>query len=97
MKVVPIRSKLLFGNFYPRAHELTSEGMKFLAGVALTFWAPTLLFCYVIGQFLPFYLMSCNQALGVLLGILMYNKPSNGILSCVPVNRMGSPKLRKAA
>lgn len=85
MKIVSIRSRMLFGEFYPRAGEMVSEGVKFVACAALTLCAPTLMFCYVAGQFLPLYLMACNVALGVLWGIAMFKQPSDGCVSCVPV------------
>lgn len=85
MRVIPIRSRMLFKDFSPRAQETVPEGARFFAGAALTFWAPTLMYCYVIGQALPFYLMVCNEALGVLCGLFLYKKTRGGIPSCVPV------------
>lgn len=85
MRVIPIRSRMLFKDFSPRAQETVPEGARFLAGAALTFWAPTLMFCYVIGQALPFYLVVCNEALGVLCGLFLFKRSSSAIPSCVPV------------
>lgn len=85
MRVIPIRSRMLFKDFSPRAQATVSEGARFLAGAVLTCWVPTLMFCYVIGQALPFYLTVCNEALGVLYGLFLYKKTWSGIASCVPV------------
>jgi hypothetical protein len=87
MKVVAIRSRMLFGEFYPRAESLVSEGAAFVACAVFALCAPALLFCYVIGQLLPFYLMACNGALGVLWGVYRFKQPSaDGFVACVPVN-----------
>lgn len=75
MKVVSIRSKMLFNFYDPRAEELVPEGVKFLAGAVLTFWTPPLMFCYVVGQASPFYFMIFCEALGALLGLLIYKRP----------------------
>lgn len=88
MKVESINSRKLFGDYYPRANKTVPEGMEIFAGIALTLWAPTLLACYVIGQALPAYVMFCDEALGVLLGVIMYKRSSSGFLSCVPVSRV---------
>jgi hypothetical protein len=105
MRVIPIRSKMMFRDFNPRTKESVSEGAKFLCGATLTFWGPTLMACLVLGQAMPFYWTLATDALGILWGVLMYNKPSGGWPSCVPVNRAPNvpsvvrvfPKVGKAA
>lgn len=86
MKVIPIRSKMLFKDFVPRADEGASEGAGFLAKAVLNSWGPTLLFCYVVGAALPLYVMLCTHAVGVLAGVLIYRQQPYGVLSCVPVD-----------
>jgi hypothetical protein len=86
MNVIPISSKTIFKDFVPRAEERMSEGAKFLVAAILNFWGPTLSYCYLIGEALPFYLMLCVQTIGVILGVLIYNQKSDGLLSCVPIN-----------
>lgn len=86
MKVVSIRSRMLFGEFYPRAEGKVPEGAKFVVGAGLTVCGPVLLFCYVVGQLLPFYLMMCNMVLGILWGISMFEQPQDAAASCVPMS-----------
>ena len=89
MKVESIRSRMMFKDYDPRAQEKVPEGVKFLAGAALNLWVPTLMYCYVISQILPFYFMVFIEALGVLLGVLMYQKSADEVApSCVPVNHV---------
>lgn len=87
MKVESIDSRMPFKFCGPRTSEV-SEGIKLLAGVVLTWWAPSLLYCSVIGQVFPFYLTACTQAVGVLLGLWMYKRQSERNLSCVPRRRI---------
>jgi len=86
MSVVSIKKKMVLGDYYSQDNEIVSEGMKFFAGAALTLLAPTLLFCAVIGQLWPLYLMACDEALGAILGFVMFKKSSDNFLSCIPVN-----------
>ncbi len=88
MKIVPIRSRMLFGDFYPRPAEGVSEGVKFSTGVALTICAPTLLLCYVVGHYLPLYVMACDGTLGAIFGVWMFGKPRHGFDSCVPADNI---------
>ncbi len=78
--------------------------MKFFAGAALTLLAPTLLYCAASNQLSPLYLMACNDALGALLGFVLFKRSSVGFLSCVPITRVpnvpsgaSTVRLRKAA
>jgi hypothetical protein len=87
MKVESIDSRMPFKFCRPRTGE-TSEGIKLLARVVLSTWGPTFLYCSVIGQGLPFYLIASTQALGVLFGVWMYKMRSGSILSCVPISRI---------
>jgi hypothetical protein len=86
MNVIPISSKMMFRDFNPRADERVSEGVKFFGGVMLTFWGPIIMACLVLGQAMPFYWMLAIDALGVLWGVCLYNKPSGNLPSCVPVH-----------
>ena len=94
-KVEYIRSKMLFGDFYPQEDEAVPEGLKFAAAAALTYLAPTLLFCYVIGQYTPLYVVACSDLLGVSLGLWMVSRQTHGPASCVPVNE--APDVPSAA
>lgn len=85
MKVVQFSSRTLFGDFYPRAQRLP-EGTKFLAGTALVFWGPVLLFSSVINHPSPFYLMLCIQLVGVVLGIFWSQKVHDELPHCFPKN-----------
>ncbi|HEY9402453.1 MAG TPA: hypothetical protein VIQ24_07145 [Pyrinomonadaceae bacterium] len=86
MRVIPIDSKLPFKFRGPRVKDRLPEGAKLLAGAALTFWGPPLLYSVIIDNALPFFVMFCNQALGILLGILIHRNQSGDNLSCVPAN-----------
>jgi hypothetical protein len=87
MKTEPNNPQRRFG-FIPRALELVPEGIKFFALVALTCWIPTIAFCLVINQSAVSYGMACHQALGGLLGVLIYKKSSNHFLSCIPIHQV---------
>ncbi|HEX8474635.1 MAG TPA: hypothetical protein VF666_11420 [Pyrinomonadaceae bacterium] len=95
MKVVPIRRREFLGGYSSQGKETVPEWAKFLAGATLTLLAPTLLFCAISGQLLPLYLMATNEALGVVLGFVMFKKTSVGFLSCVPFDRV--PKVARVA
>jgi hypothetical protein len=84
-RVVSIQSKKFLGE-YQHSYETLPEGLVFFAGVILTFLVPALLFCYVVGQSLPFYLMICDHVLGSLLGVLMFRRSSGSCASFVPKN-----------
>ena len=81
MKIVSLRSRMLFGAFYPRAEKAVPEGVRFAVGAALAYCGPVLLFCQVIDQFLPLYIIICNGILGVLLGVSMFNHPPDDFTS----------------
>jgi hypothetical protein len=84
-KIESIDSRMPFKFCRLRAQERVPEGLKFLTGAVLTLWVPTLIFCWVTGQAMPFYLMVCTEVLGVSIGILMYKKRPDTFPSCVPV------------
>lgn len=88
MRVVAIDSRMPVKFLGLLAHTKLSDEVRFFAGAACTFWAPALLYCFVIGHLLPFYLMVCSEILGVTLGALMYQKGSGRYLSCVPVTEV---------
>jgi len=88
MKIEQIKSRRLFGDFFPRAPELVPEGVKILVGLALTCWIPTIMLSLVTNQSVLIYGMVCDEALGALLGILIYKKASYGFLSCVPIHHI---------
>lgn len=63
---------------YPEGNESQYELVEFCAGVALTLLTPTLLFCIVIGQLWPLWVMICNEALGAVAGFVVFKKASVG-------------------
>lgn len=85
MKVVSIRKKQFLDDYCAQRDDIIAEDVKFLAGAALTLLVPTVLYCTVSGLWLSLYLMACNVALGLGLGIVMFKKSSTGFLSCVPI------------
>lgn len=86
MKVESIRSRMLFGNFYPQAGG-QPEGLKFFVSATVALWGPPLFFCYVIGDVSPLYVIFCTQALGLLSGVLMYLRRPGPVAVCVPVDK----------
>lgn len=79
------------GDDYSQSDESASGLFKFYVGATLTLLTPTLFYCVVIDQLWPLWVMAGNEALGVVLGFVMFNMSSEGIPSCVPVT-----KVRKA-
>lgn len=80
------------------------EEVTFLAGAALTLLAPTIVYCAVVGQLWPLFLMGCNGGLGAVLGLAMFRKSPRGFTSCVPATRIppvpsgaNSGRLKEAA
>lgn len=65
---------------YSQSNGIAPDEVNFIAGAALTLFVPTLLFCLVINQLWPLYVMACDEALGVVLGFVMFRKPSGGFL-----------------
>jgi hypothetical protein len=84
MGVVSIRRKFILGDYYSQDNESVSDDVKFFAGAVLTLLAPILIYCAVIGQLWPLYLMAIDETLGVILGVVMFKRSSNNFLSCVP-------------
>lgn len=64
------------------------EGLMFLSAAALFLWGPILLHCAITAQAEPLYVVAGTQALGALIGTLMYTRQSSACLSCVPENRI---------
>jgi hypothetical protein len=88
MKVVSIRSRMLFNPRDPRPQVRVPDGMELMIGVATTHWIPTLLVCFSIRDVLPFFLMLGCEVLGALWGLLIYRLMPDRIPSCVPVSRI---------
>jgi hypothetical protein len=70
-----------------RGNEIMSDAVKFCAGAVFTLLLPALLFCVVINQLWPLYLMACDEAVGVALGFVMFRRSSGRLLSRVPAPR----------
>jgi hypothetical protein len=88
MSVISIRRGQFLGDYFSRGSEIVPEGVPFLAGAAFTFLVPTLLYCAVIEQLWPLYLMACNGVVGTTLGFVLFKKPSAGFPSVVPMSRI---------
>lgn len=88
MKVESIDSRMPFKFMRPRSEGKLPEGLTFLAGAALVLFGPTLIYCLVIGEALPFYWMAATQSLGVLLGLWMYTHKPAALPPCVPATRV---------
>jgi hypothetical protein len=89
-------SKLPFKFCGPQASQKVSEGAEFYAGAVLTYCLPTLTYCVVTRQVLPLLLMAINHALGILIGVLLYEKQNDSLLSCVPKHRIPSTQIKDA-
>lgn len=88
MSVISMRRRTVPGEHYTRGNEVIPDELTFLAGAAFTLLAPTIVYSAVIEQLWPLYVMGCNEAMGVMLGLAMFKKSSSGFLSCVPVTRV---------
>lgn len=103
MAVVNFRRKLILGDSYLQSDEIVSDTSKFLLGAAVTLLGPTILYCIVIGELWPLYLIACNDALGVILGVAMFKKSPEPFVACVPQSQVPFPiysrlvNLKKAA
>ena len=67
-----------------RAGERLPDGVKFGARLGLAYGTPTLLFCLVINQALPVYVIVCHLAVGVLGGLWLYRRRPDGFPSDGP-------------
>lgn len=63
---------------------------EFCAGATLTLLLPTLMYCATIGRLWPLSAMVCKDALGIMVGLVMYRnrKSSSSFIPCVPVARL---------
>lgn len=76
------------GDGYLQAQKSLFELVEFFAGAALTLFVPTLLFCASINQLWPLWVMFSDEALGVIVGFLMFKIEPDDVPSCVPVTRV---------
>lgn len=104
MSVIPMRRRTTPVVIIARGNKVIPDGVMFLAGAALTLLAPTVVFCAVLGQFWPLYVMCCNEALGAALGLAMFKNSPADFLSCIPATLIppapsgaNSGRLKKAA
>jgi hypothetical protein len=99
MKIVNINSRRLFGFIRPRA-KLESEGLTFLAKVALTFIVPAVAFSWTMDSKVLLLCLTAEQVIAGVCGWLLYKLPARPPLSCVPVHlnpNVPARQIRKAA
>jgi len=87
MKIHHINSRRLFADFGPRAPQLVPEGARFCALLAGTLVLPATGLAIAVGSPLLLAGLVTVQALGVLIGGLIYDPLPAAPLSCVPVNQ----------
>lgn len=97
MKVHHINSRRLFADFGPRAPELVPEGVRFCALLVGTLVLPATGLSISVGSPLVLAGLVAVQALGVLIGRLIYDPSPAAPLSCVPVENPTIPALEKKA
>lgn len=88
MSKTAIDNEEISGNGYLQDEESLFELVGFYAGVVLTLLMPTLLYCYVIKQLWPLWVMVSIEALGAILGFVLFKLPPDDFPSCVPVTRV---------
>ncbi|HEX8843478.1 MAG TPA: hypothetical protein VF791_02485 [Pyrinomonadaceae bacterium] len=76
------------GDGYLPADESLFELVKFYIGEALPLLAPMLLYCAGISQLWPLWMTISNEALGAIVGVVMFNMQPKGVPSCVPLTRI---------
>jgi hypothetical protein len=86
MKVHHINSRRLFADYGPRAPELVPEGVRFSALLVATLVLPATGLSIAVGSPLVLAGLVAVQALGVLIGRLIYDPSPAAPLSCVPVH-----------
>ncbi|HEY6805855.1 MAG TPA: hypothetical protein VI306_19905 [Pyrinomonadaceae bacterium] len=87
MKIHHINSRRLFANFGPQAPQLVPEGARFSALLVGTLVLPAIDLSVAVGSPLVLVGLVAVQALGVLIGRLMYDPSPSVPLSCVPVHK----------
>jgi hypothetical protein len=87
MKIHHINSRRLFADFSPRALQLVPEGARFSALVVGTLVLPATGLSIAVGSPLVLAGLVAVQALGVLIGRLIYDPSPAPPLSCVPVDK----------
>jgi hypothetical protein len=85
MKIVNINSRRLFGFVSPRA-DLESEGLKFVAKVALAFCVPAVALSWTMSSEVLLLCLIAEQVIGGVCGWVLYKLPARPPLSCVPVH-----------
>ncbi len=86
MKIHHINSRRLFADFGPRPPQLVPEGARFSALLVGTLVLPAIGLSIAVGSPLVLAGLLTVQALGVLIGRLIYNPSPAAPLSCVPVH-----------
>lgn len=84
MKIFP-HNRSRFPMRIRQRKNITFEDVEFFLTAELTLLGPSLLFCIVIGQPSPLYLMAAIQLMGVVLGTVFLNNPLDRFVSCVPL------------
>jgi hypothetical protein len=80
MSVVPIRKKTPL-QFLETKAELSS--LNFLISAALLLFMPVVLFCVVIEQIWPFWLIVLNCLVGIPIGFLMFKRSYANATNCI--------------
>jgi hypothetical protein len=100
MSVEQINSRRLFGDFGPRAPERVPEELMFLAQLALTFCIPAIAFSIILNSPLLLGCLVVKQVIGIVCGVILYNRPVAPPLSCMPVHQnpnVPAQEMKKAA
>jgi hypothetical protein len=74
--------------YYSLSSRTLPEEIKFYTGVALTSVLPPFLLSIAFAQSQLFVLLMLNATLGVLLGVILFNRPPAGVAHCVPTGRL---------
>jgi hypothetical protein len=74
----------------PRADKVP-EGAVMFAGLALTAWLPTIMWCLALNENSPIQIIMATQLAGAIVGLVRYQYPGPTPPRCVPMSKV--PKL----
>ena len=97
-KILQFPSEPDFEFSVPRANTVP-EGAVVFAGLALTAWLPTIMWCAALNATTPADLIAPMELIGAIAGCVLYRCPAPSPPRCVPISNVPEvyPKLPKAA
>jgi hypothetical protein len=84
MSVISIRKRQFLGDYIAQRADIVPEGIGFITRAALSIYGPTILYCVVISQLMPLYLMTGVVTLGSMIGLAMFRRSAEGFRLRIP-------------